>query len=197
MTRAFIMKFAVQERIQHDRAMMDTSDLSEWTEECQDYSGGWYDGYSPWPQTDCSYGEFDLNAVAFGTAKGKGKSKGFQGKGYSNFGAKGQKGCQEKGKGKGQGNCKSSAFGSLLKRNAAGMTAFTGTCYECGVVGHTGKFCPQRDPNTGHNGTCTLCGMWGHEAKVCPKTGRSDDGRSANRVSVQSDGADRVRSMWT
>ena len=48
-------------------------------------------------QNDYGYGEFDLNAVAFGKAKGKGKSKGFQGKGYSTFGAKGQKGGQEKG----------------------------------------------------------------------------------------------------
>ena len=79
--RAFIMKFAVQEMIQHDHTMMDTSQLSAWSEECQDYSGGWYDGYSSWPQSDYGYGEFHLNAVAFGKAKGKGKSKGFQGKG--------------------------------------------------------------------------------------------------------------------
>ena len=99
-TRAVIMKFAVQERIQHDRNMMDASELSGWTDECHEYSGGWYDGCSPWPQTDYNCGEFDLNAVAFGKAKCKGKSKGFQGKGYSNLCAKGQKGSQGEGKGK-------------------------------------------------------------------------------------------------
>ena len=83
--------------------MMDASELSGWSEEYQDYSGGWYDGYSSWPQSDYGYGEFDLNAVAFGKAKGKGKSKGFQGKDYSTFGAKGQKEFQEKGEGQGKG----------------------------------------------------------------------------------------------
>ena len=80
-TRAFIMKFAVQERIQHDNTMMGASELSGWSEEVQDYSFDWYHGYSSWPQNEYGYGEFDLNAVAFGKAKGKGKSKGFQGKG--------------------------------------------------------------------------------------------------------------------
>ena len=110
------MTFAVQERIQHDHTMMDTSELSGWyggSEEVQDYSSGYYDGYSSWPQNDYGYGEFDLNAVAFGKAKGTGKAKGFQGKGCSSFGAKGQKGFQEKGKGKGKGKFKSVAFGSL------------------------------------------------------------------------------------
>ena len=39
-TRACIMKFAVQERIQHDHTMMDASELSGWyggSEEVQDY----------------------------------------------------------------------------------------------------------------------------------------------------------------
>ena len=73
---------------------------------------------------------------------------------------------KRRGNGKGKGEGKGCAFTGLLKRNAAGMTVFTGTCYECGVIGHTGKFCPQRDPSTGRNGTCALCGLWGHEAKV-------------------------------
>jgi len=185
------MKFAVQERIQHSTDM-DTSELSGWysgyngIEEVQDYSSSYYDGYNPWLQGDYGYGDgFELNAVAFGKAKGKGKAKGFQGKGYQSFGAKGQKGFQEKGKGKGgKGKGKGGAFSSLLKRNAAGMTVFTGTCYECGVIGHTGKYCHQRDPSTGYNGTCTLCGLWGHESKVCPKTVAEVTLEEAHGVSI-------------
>ena len=109
------MKFAVQERIQHSTDM-DTSELSGWysgynptsggysgIEEVQEYSSSYYDEYNPWLQGDYGYGDgFELNAVAFG--KGKGKAKGFQGKGYQPFSAKGQKGFQEKGKGgKGKG----------------------------------------------------------------------------------------------
>ena len=106
------MEFAVQERIQHSTDM-DASVLSGWysgrnpmsggysgIEEVQGYSSSYYDGYNPWLQGDYGYGDgFELNAVAFG--KGKGKAKGFQGKGRQSFGAKGQTGVQEKGTGTG------------------------------------------------------------------------------------------------
>ena len=88
-------------------------------EEVQDYSSGYYDEYNPWLQGDDGYGDgFELSAVAFGKAKGKGKAKGFQGKGHQPLSAKGQKGFQEKGKGKGgKGKGESGAFSSLLKKN--------------------------------------------------------------------------------
>ena len=73
------------------------------------------------------------------------------------------------------------------------MTVFTGSCYERGVVGHTGKYCPQRDHSTGYNGTRTLCGLRGHEAKVCPKTVAEITVGSAEDIPTES--LDRSRVM--
>ena len=71
-----------------------------------DYSEAYYDEQNPWGYPAVGYDGFELNTVAFGKSKGKGKAKGYQSKGYQPSGAKGQKGF-EKGKGgKGSGKIK-------------------------------------------------------------------------------------------
>ena len=103
-TRAFVMKYAVQERM-HSNTDMDTSEPSgcyngggyyNGIEEV-DYSEAYYDEQNPWGYPAVGYDGFELNTVAFGKAKGKGKAKGYQNKGYQPSGAKGQK-VFEKGK---------------------------------------------------------------------------------------------------
>ena len=55
-----------------------------------------------------------------------------------------------------------------------------GTCFACGVRGHTGKYCYTQNPSAGVNTTCTTCGLWGHKPEYCPKTALAD-------VSVEND----------
>ena len=81
------------------------------------------------------YDGYELNTVAFGKAKGKGKAKGYQSKGYQPSGAKGQKGFEKGkgGKGSGEGKAKGGKgnYSSQLKKSAAGLIVFTGACYAC------------------------------------------------------------------
>ena len=126
-------------------------------------TNGYYDGQNPWDYPAVDYGDgFEFNTVAFGKAKGKGKAKGYQGKGYQPFNTKGQAGVQEKGNGEGgQSKGGESGSSSFLKEKAAGLIVFTGTCYERGAVGHTWKYCYARNPSVGCNSTCSSCGVWG------------------------------------
>ena len=78
-----------------------------------------------------------MNAVAFGKSKGKGKPKGYQAKGYQQPGAKGLKGFYKGKGGKGGKDGKGKSVSSQLKKNAAGLTVFMGSCFACGVKGHT------------------------------------------------------------
>jgi len=110
--RSFIMKYALQERAQAQSSKaMDTSVVSRadsdsmwdtycknvgWVEEV-DYTQAYYD--DPWdvpastgPQYDAYGLQWDVDAVAFGKSKGKGKPKGYQSKGYQPSSAKGSKG---------------------------------------------------------------------------------------------------------
>ena len=107
-TRAFVMKYAAQVCI-HSNTDMDTSELS-WDNyrgggyhssiEEVDYSEAYYDEQNPWDYPAVGYDGFELNTVAFGKSKGKGKAKGYQSKGYQPSGAKGQKGFENKKVGK-------------------------------------------------------------------------------------------------
>ena len=77
----------------------------------------------------------------------------------------------DKGKGgKGGTDGKGKSFSSQLKKNAAGLTVFTGSCFACGVKGHTGKYCYTQNPAAGINTTCSSCGLRGHKPEHCPKT---------------------------
>ena len=105
-----------------------------WVEEV-DYTQAYYD--DPWdvpastgPQYDAYGLQWDVDAVAFGKSKGKCKPKGYQSKGYQPSSAKGSKGFD---KGKGGNDGKGKNFSSQLKKNAAGLTVFMGTCFACGV----------------------------------------------------------------
>ena len=72
--------------------------------------------------------------------------------------------------GKGKDGKGKNSFSSQLKKNAAGNTVFMGTCFACGVRGHTGKYCCSQNPSAGVNTTCSTCGLWGHKPEYCPKT---------------------------
>ena len=112
------MKYALQERAQAQSSKaMDTSVVSRddsdsmwdtyckkvgWVEEV-DYTQAYYD--DPWdmpastgPQYDAYASQWDVNAVALGKSKGKGKPKGYQSKGYQPSNAKGSKGFDKSGK---------------------------------------------------------------------------------------------------
>ena len=112
------MKYALQERAQAQSSKaMDTSVVSRadsdpsWGIYCKnagwveaaDYAQAYYEGHREAPaltglQYDAYGLQWDVDAVAFGKSKGKGKPKGYQSKGYQPSCAKGSKGF-DKGKG--------------------------------------------------------------------------------------------------
>ena len=145
-----------------------------------DYSQAYYNEQAwdgpppPAPYFDDSTAyPWDLDAVAYGKTKGKGKPSGAKGysKGGYQPGGKTQNGFGKGrgGKGKEKGNV-GKGFTSQLKKNAAGHTVFMGNCYGCGCPGHTGKFCYLQNKAQGINTTCPTCGVWGHKPEYCPKT---------------------------
>ena len=135
------MKLAVQERIQHSTDM-DTSELSGWynsgstmsggysgIEEVQDYSKGYYDEPTPWVYPAVGYGDgFELNTVAFGKAKGKGKATGYQGKRIPAIRRQGPKGCSRKGESKKVEKARVENVDSVVSQRklAEGLIVFTG-----------------------------------------------------------------------
>ena len=79
-------------------------------------------------------------------------------------------GSKTKGKGKGKGEIEGEGKGG-----GKGPRVFSGTCYNCGIEGHSAKFCPYL--GLGFQGNCNLCGLYGHKAEIARDTQVKQSGK--------------------
>ena len=135
-----------------------------------DADWNWVDEWQDWGSIDAVSG--------YGKSKGKGGAcyncgmMGHRAADCRKGKGKGGKGPGSKGGGKGPGMYWGGG-GQGSKGKGGGKdgigkgTVFTGKCHECGVIGHSARFCPKL--GKGFSGTCHGCGLVGHTKGRCPK----------------------------